>query len=151
MIMEVKDGDMVLVHYTGKHDNIIFDTTLGKKPFLFTLGEGSVIESFENEIIGMKKGQQKTVFIEKAYGERDERFITEVSKEKLGDLGIEFKPGIRFELRDKMGMKCITTIHQVKKNSIVFDLNHPLAGKDLQFDIELLDIQRKKSFLSGRK
>ena len=140
--MQVKKGDQVLVHYTGKHDDIIFDTTIGKKPFLFTLGDGSVLESFEREVLGMRKGQQKTVFIEKAYGIRDERFVTEIDKETLGDLNVEMKPGTRFELRDKLGMKCITTIADVKKDSIVLDLNHPLAGKDLKFDIELLDIKR---------
>lgn len=140
--MKPKKGDTVLIHYTGYDGNRIFDTTTGKLPYKVKLGGGTILESFENELMKMNVGEKKSTIIKNAYGERNEAFITELDYDKLGDLPekVKIEKGVSFELRDKLGTRCIATIADVMEHSVLIDLNHPLAGKDLKFDIELLKV-----------
>lgn len=147
--MTVKEGDQVRVHYTGKVAGKVFDSTNGAEPFLFRVGDGAVIEGFDQAVLGMKIGDKVCCDIDfkRGYGPRDERLITEITMDKLGDLPdqVKLEPGVSFELKDKLNNKCIATVNDVFENGIVLDLNHPLAGKDLSFDIELVDILNKVS------
>lgn len=142
--MSVKSGDIIQVHYTGMIDGNVFDTSYDKDPFEFCVGDDHVIRGFHEAVIGMRPGDIKTVLIPKhhAYGERDEKLSAELPLEKLGDLPnqIDLKQGTSFQLKDKMGNSCIVTVTDLTNSSVILDLNHPLAGKDLTFELQLVDI-----------
>lgn len=146
--MEAKNGSLVKVHYTGKINGEVFDSSEGKEPLMFKVGDHRVIKGFEDAVIGMKKGDKKTVKIskEEGYGVRDEKLVSEIPKNQLGDLSkkVDLKPGVSFQLKDQMGNVALATVAEVKDDSIVLDLNHPLAGKDLTFDIEVVEVMEAK-------
>ncbi len=147
--MEAKNGSLVKVHYTGKINDEVFDSSEGKEPLMFKVGDHKVIKGFEDAIIGMKKDDKKSVNIpkEEAYGVRDEKLVSEVPKSQLGDLSskVELKAGVSFQLKDQMGNVAIATVTEVKDESIVLDLNHPLAGKDLTFELEVVEVMEAKN------
>lgn len=138
----VKAGDTVSVHYHGKlTDGTTFDSSEGRAPLQFTVGEGQVIKGFDDALIDMAIGDKKTVNIpvDEAYGPaRSENFI-EFPK---SDFPEDMKPevGIQLHLSDNMGNHFPVVVSEVKEDSVVLDANHPLAGKDLVFDIELVGI-----------
>ena len=114
---------------------------------MFRIGDHKVIKGFENGVIGMKKGDKKTVQInkEEAYGVRDEKLVVGIPKGQLGDLPkkINIRPGMSFQLKDKVGNVILATVKEVKDDSVTLDLNHPLAGKDITFDLEMVEVLRK--------
>lgn len=137
-----KSGDTVKIHYTGKlEDGTEFDTSAGREPLEFTLGSGQVIAGFDNAVDGMVKGDSKTVTIpaEDAYGERHDQLIQEVPKSALPD---EMEPAIGMQLQSQSpdGQVMNLMITEVADDTITVDANHPLAGKPLTFDIELVEI-----------
>lgn len=138
---KVKNGDTVSVHYTGKlDDGTIFDTSLseGREPLKATLGQGQLIVGFETALIDMEVGQKKTVKIESnnAYGSIKEEMIGEVPKANVpSDLVV----GQQLQAMTQNG-PVIVKVVEVKEDSVVLDGNHPLAGKDLTFDLELVSI-----------
>lgn len=140
---KVENGNVVSVHYTGKLDNgETFDSSYQREePITFTMGEGKMISGFEDAILGMEIGQKKTVTIpsEKAYGEVNENGFTETPKTSFPE---DFKlvENEMVQGMTKNGHEFIGRIHEIKEDSVVLDLNHPLAGKDIIFDIELVDI-----------
>lgn len=144
---EAKNGDTVKVNYTGKlEDGTVFDTSEEKGPIEFTLGEGQVIPGFEKAIAGMKTGDSK---IEKipatdAYGPRRDELLMEVQKEQFPE-NIDPEPGQQLQVRDPQGQAAQVVVHEVKDETVVLDANHPLAGKDLTFEIELVDVQNQSS------
>ena len=146
--MIVKEGDVVKVHYTGKTEGEIFDSSEGKEPLIFKVGDHKVIKGFEDGFLGMEKGGKKTITIPaaEAYGVRDEKLVSEIPKEQLGKLpeNVKLEKGMSFQLKDQTGNGCIATVSEVKENSVMLDLNHPLAGKDLEFDVELVEILTPK-------
>lgn len=128
---KVKDGDKVKVHYTGKlEDGTVFDTSKDRPPFELAIGKKEVIPGFEKNLIGMGIGDKKTMKIapEDGYG------ITR------DDLLMEIKIGQRIKVRQNDGNILDVTIAGVKEDAVVFDANHPLAGKTLTFDVELVEI-----------
>jgi peptidylprolyl isomerase len=137
-----KNGDTVQVNYTGKlADGTVFDSSIGREPLEFTLGEGQMIPGFEKAVLGMKVGEKKTVTIpvDEAYGPHRDDLIVEVPREKLpSDLTPEV--GQQLVMTRPDGAKMIVTITSVSDNSVMIDANHPLAGKDLTFEIELVKI-----------
>ena len=140
---QVKKNDTVKVHYTGKlAGGQIFDSSEGKDPIEFTLGEGQLIPGFENGLIDMKLNEKKTINIpkEEAYGEPREELIQEVEKSQLPP---EIAPEVGMGLVSKGpdGREMNLLVAEVKENSIVVDGNHPLAGKDLIFDLEVVEIK----------
>tara|TARA_R100001369_G_scaffold20091_3_gene36995 strand:+ start:76932 stop:77360 length:429 start_codon:yes stop_codon:yes gene_type:complete len=140
---QVKKNDTVKVHYTGKlADGQIFDSSEGKDPIEFTLGEGQLIPGFENGLIDMKLNEKKTINIskEEAYGEPREELIQEVEKSQLPP---EIAPEVGMGLVSKGpdGREMNLLVAEVKENTIVVDGNHPLAGKDLIFDLEVVEIK----------
>lgn len=141
---KVKDGDTVKVHYTGKltDDGTVFDSSEDREPLEFTLGEGQLIPGFEEAVIGMEEGDSTTVEIasEDAYGQRREDLELEVSKSDLPD-NIEPKVGMQLQMQQQQNGQAVPVqITAVEDDFVKLDANHPLAGKDLTFDIELLEL-----------
>ena len=140
---QVKNNDTVKVHYTGKLVNgQVFDSSVERgEPLQFTLGQGQLIPGFEKGLIDMKVNEKKTVNIpmNEAYGETNEQLIQEVPKSQLSD-DIEPKVGMGLITQTPTGQEINLVVTEVKEESIVVDGNHPLAGKDLIFDLELVEI-----------
>lgn len=135
-------GDTVKVHYTGKlEDGTVFDTSNGSEPLEFTLGQGQVISGFEQAVVGMKVGESKTFTIpaDQAYGQRRDDLIFEVGRDELS---ADIDPEVGMQLQTSQG---IVTITEVSKTTVKIDANHPLAGQDLTFDIELVEIGASES------
>lgn len=140
---QVKNNDTVRVHYTGKlADGQVFDSSLEREPIEFTVGQGQLIPGFEKGLLDMEVNEKKTINIpaEEAYGEPREELIQEVDKNQLPD---EIKPEVGMGLVSKSpdGREMNLVVREVKEDSIVVDGNHPLAGKDLTFDLEVVEIK----------
>ena len=139
---EAKKGDSVKVHYTGKLTNgEQFDSSTGREPLEFTVGAGQMIAGFDAALPGMKIGDKKTINIpaKDAYGEIDENAIIEFPKENVpADMKLE--PGQQLTLSNQEGQPFPVTVKEVKDDMVILDANHFLAGKELVFDIELVEI-----------
>jgi peptidylprolyl isomerase len=138
------NGDTVQVHYTGKlADGTVFDSSAERGPLEFTLGAGQMIPGFEKAVFGMKVGEKKTVTIpaDEAYGPYRDELVVEVPREKLpSDVTPEVGQQLGMRLPD--GGTIIVTITDVSdNNTVTIDTNHPLAGKELTFEIELVKIK----------
>ncbi|WP_224482914.1 FKBP-type peptidyl-prolyl cis-trans isomerase [Robertkochia aurantiaca] len=139
---EAKKGSKVKVHYTGKlTDDTVFDSSREREPIEFEVGAGQMIEGFDVAVNGMKVGESKKVTIpaDKAYGPRVDEAIFTVPKTQLPE-GMEPQVGMQLEARQQDGRRQILLIQEVKEEDVVLDANHPLAGKDLVFDIELVEV-----------
>lgn len=142
---EVKKGDKVKVDYEGKlEDGKIFDSSKHgdhSHPLEFEAGEGKVIKGFDNSVIGMKVGEEKEVKIQpsEAYGDIDSKKVIKIPRDKLPP-GHEPKPGMVLMLQTPEGGQFPATIKEVTDKEATIDLNHPLAGKVLNFKIKLLEI-----------
>ena len=137
-----KSGDTVRVHYTGKlEDGSIFDSSDGKDPLEFTLGEGAIIPGFEAAVVGMKVGEKKTEAIssDDAYGQYQEDLLQEVERAMIPD-DIDLEVGKHLEVTRPDAQPLILTIVEFDDGKVILDANHPLAGKDLIFEIELVEI-----------
>ena len=140
--MQAKNGDNVKVHYTGKLVNgEQFDSSVGREPLEFTVGAGQMIKGFDAAIPGMVVGDKKTINIPAAegYGENDPTAIIEFPKEHVpADMKLE--AGMPLTLSDPQGNPVPVVVVEVKDDVIVLDANHFLAGQELVFDIELVEI-----------
>jgi peptidylprolyl isomerase len=139
---QAKNNDSVKVHYTGKlKDGTVFDSSQDRNPLQFQLGQGQIIPGFEQAVMGMSPGESKTVNIpsNQAYGPRLEELIQEVPRQQL-PTDMEFQVGQRLQLGQEKEQPMIVEVTEVTDASITLDANHPLAGKELIFDIELLEI-----------
>ena len=138
----VKEGDVVKVHYTGKLTNgEQFDSSVGREPLEFTVGAGQMIKGFDAAMPGMAVGDKKTVNIipEDGYGEKSDDAIIEFPKENVpADMKLE--PGMPLTLSNQAGQPVPVIVIEVKDDIIILDANHFLAGQDLVFDIELVEI-----------
>ncbi|MFC2025213.1 peptidylprolyl isomerase [Chloroflexota bacterium] len=137
------DGDTVKVHYTGTlEDGTIFDTSREREPLEFTLGEGQLIPGFEEAVRGMRVGQVKTATIpvEEAYGPHRDDLVMIVERDQLPE---NMEPGIgeQLQMQEADGRTTVFVVTDVSETSITVDANHPLAGKDLTFEIELVEIK----------
>lgn len=139
---EVKSGDVVKVHYTGKLVNgEQFDSSEGREPLEFTVGAGQMIAGFDAALPGMKTGDKKTINIaaKDGYGETDETAIIPFPKENIpADMKLE--PGQQLTLSNQEGQPFPVVVKEIKDDVVILDANHFLAGKDLVFDIELVEI-----------
>lgn len=141
-MVQAKQGDTVKVHYTGKFDDgTVFDTSIDRDPLLFTIGTGQIIEDFENAVVGMNSGESKTATIpaDKAYGPYQEEMVLVVARNQFPE-DLKLNTGDQLELSKKDGEAVIVTITDVAEATVTLDANHPLAGKDLTFDIQLVEI-----------
>jgi peptidylprolyl isomerase len=142
---QAQQGDKVKVHYTGKFDDgTVFDSSAGQQPLEFTIGEGQVIPGFENAVIGMNPGDKKSATIPAgdAYGEYMDEMVLTVERNQLPP---ELQPevGQQLQIRNPDGQAIPVIITDVTDSTITLDANHPLAGQDLTFDIELVEIGSK--------
>jgi peptidylprolyl isomerase len=139
---QAKKGDTVQVHYTGKlEDGTVFDTSRERHPLQFTLGNGQVIAGFENAIAGMNVGESKTAVIpvEQGYGPRRDDMIVTVKRDQL-PRDLPAKVGQRLELTQTDDRVMLVTVTAMTDATLTLDANHPLAGKVLTFDLELVGI-----------
>lgn len=139
---QVKKNDKIKVHYTGKLKNgEVFDSSVDREPLEFQVGQGQIIPGFENGVLDMKLNEKKTLVIpsEEAYGEPREDLIHEIAKEHLPQ-EMEPEVGMGLVSRSPEGQEIPLIVKEVKDDSIVVDANHPLAGKELTFEIEVVGI-----------
>lgn len=139
--MTIKTGSTVSMDYTLKVDGNVFDSSSGKEPLVFVYGNGQIIPGLEEQMVGMKKGDKKSVTVspDKGYGESDPTSIhkapktafTEPDKMKVGDVVTGNAQGQPFQ----------AIVKEIGQIDITLDLNHPLAGKTLNFDIEIVDVK----------
>ena len=135
----IKQGNTVKVHYTGRlEDNTIFDSSNGKEPIEFQVGNQQVIEGFETAVVGLTKGDKTTVTItsDKAYGELRNELIQQVPRNQVPQ---DVQVGSQLQGVNPQGQPFMVTVTEVNENSVTVDANHPLAGKSLIFDIEVVD------------
>lgn len=149
MMQEVKKGDTVKVHYRGRlADGSTFDSSEGRQPLEFEVGSGMVIKGFDDGVTGMKVGDKKTVSIpaEQAYGAVQKEMIIEFPK---ADFPKEIEPelGMTLNMHSENGQEIPVVISAIQDDTITLDANHPLAGKELIFDIELVDMKGKSPLI----
>ena len=137
-----KPGDTVRIHYSGfLMDGTIFDSSLEGEPFEFTLGEGTVIPGFEDGLVGMEEGEEKTLAIPpaRAYGDRDEDLVAVIDLVQLPE---DIKPvvGSILQITSEGGEVSNVIITELTDTTITLDGNHPLAGQDLIFEVRLLEV-----------
>lgn len=141
-----KNGDFASVHYTGSlESNEVFDSSKNRAPLEFEVGSGQLIKGFDSAVVGMKVGDKKTVLLAPAdaYGDRDERRVQKLPRSSLPKEP-EPKQGMMLTISTPDGKKFPAKIDRVEKDVVMLDMNHPLAGKKLKFDIELVGIKDKK-------
>jgi peptidylprolyl isomerase len=142
-MQQVKAGDQVKVHYTGKlTSGEEFDSSTGREPLAFTVGAGQMIKGFDDAMPGMTLGEKKSISIapEDAYGPRSEDAIIQFPKEHVpSDMKIE--AGMTLTLTNQMGQPVPVVVVEVQEEILVLDANHFLAGQTLIFDIELVEIE----------
>jgi len=139
---QVKSGDKVKVHYHGKLTNgETFDSSEGRDPLEFEVGSGMVIKGFDEGVTGMTTGEKKTIHIpvDEAYGPRSVEMIFDIPKENFPP-DMELEAGMPLMMNDQQGHQLPVNVVEIKENSVVLDANHPLAGQDLIFDLELVEI-----------
>lgn len=139
MTEAIKSGDTIAVDYTGKlEDGEVFDTSEGKSPLTFTVGSGQLIKGFDQAVIGMKKGESKTVTIspEEGYGPRNEDAVVEIPREHIPE-EIPLTEGLQLQLQDPNGMPVPARVAEITDETVKMDINHFLAGKTLEFDITI--------------
>jgi len=138
---EAKSGDTVRVHYTGTlGGGRVFDSSQGRDPLEFTLGAGQVIPGFDEAVTGMEPGQEKSVTIpvDEAYGQRRPELVGTVPRQQFPP---EIEPAVGQQLQMSQGGQVfVVTVTGVTDGEVTLDANHPLAGEDLTFQLELVEI-----------
>lgn len=140
--MQAKQGDVVRVHYTGRlTDGTQFDSSEGREPLEFTVGAGQMIKGFDDGVVGMNVGDKKILNIaaSEAYGERDEQAIIEFPAANI-PVDMKLEPGMQLTLRNQYGQPVPVIVLEVQAEVVIMDANHMLAGKELVFDVELVEI-----------
>jgi peptidylprolyl isomerase len=139
---QAKKGDTVKVHYTGKlKDGRVFDSSRDSEPLELTLGAGQVIPGFEEEIVGMSKDDSKSFEIaaEEAYGPYREELVVEIEKKRVPE-NLNLEIGQQLALRPGEGQIVRVTVADIADETVTLDANHPLAGEDLNFEVQLIEI-----------
>lgn len=139
---QAQHGDTVKVHYTGKlDDGTVFDSSVDREPLEFTIGEGSIIPGFEQAVVGMAKGESKTEVIptENAYGPYVEEMVVTIDRQQM-PAEIEPEVGQQLHIQQPDGQLVPVMVTDVSNSTVTLDANHPLAGEDLTFDIQLVEI-----------
>ncbi len=140
--MRAKTNDRVKVHYKGSLKNgTVFDSSIDREPFVFVIGEGAVIPGFEQCVIGMCAGDIKTVTLspEEGYGPHREELCAVVARSRIPET-INLRQGMKLEVQSSNGTSAQAIVLEITESDVTLDLNHPLAGKELVFELELLEI-----------
>lgn len=146
-MQQVKSGDTVKVHYHGKlADGTTFDSSEGREPLEFEVGSGSVIAGFDSGVTGMQAGEKKTIHIpvDDAYGPKQEDLYMEFPIDRFpADMTPE--AGMQLNMSNGSEQNFPVVIAEVRDETVILDANHPLAGEDLTFDLELVEIKGGRS------
>ncbi|MBU2491358.1 MAG: peptidylprolyl isomerase [Bacteroidetes bacterium] len=140
---QVKTGDKVKVHYKGTlNDGSVFDSSEGRDPLEFEVGSGQVIPGFDQAVVGLTVGESKTVNIpsEEAYGPYQENMVLAIERDKFPE-GLNLTVGEQLQVPSQGGQPVVVVIKDVTDDKVTLDANHPLAGEDLNFNIELVEIK----------
>ena len=139
---EATSGNKVAFHYTGTlTDGSVFDSSDGREPLSFTMGEGQIIPGLEAAVEGLKAGDEKTVTVPaaQAYGDRDPNAMQQIPRDQIPD-HIPTEPGTQLQMQAPNGQAIPVMVAEVSDTHVTLDANHPLAGKALTFDVELVEI-----------
>ncbi|QOL81493.1 FKBP-type peptidyl-prolyl cis-trans isomerase [Pseudooceanicola spongiae] len=139
---EAKSGDTVRIHYTGTlADGTTFDSSEGRDPLEFTVGSGQIIPGLDKAIPGMAVGDEKKVEIvaDEAYGQRDPNAMQSVPREAIPDT-IPLEVGLQLQMSSPQGQAIPVTVAEISDEQVLLDANHMLAGKDLIFDVKMVEI-----------
>ncbi len=148
-MQQVKKGDTVKVHYHGKLTNgTTFDSSAGREPLEFEVGSGMVIPGFDEGVTGMTIGDKKTIHIpaDQAYGQKEEHMIMEFPRDRFPEDMVP-EVGMQLNMSNGSGQNFPVVITEVRETVVVLDANHPLAGEDLVFDLELVAINGASSLI----
>lgn len=138
----VKNGQIATVHYTGTLDDLKqFDSSVGREPLQFEVGAGRVIPGFENGVKTMSVGEKKTIHIPvaEAYGERSDEMVMDFDRTSFPE-ELDLKVGMGLQMQDSEGQVIPVVVMAVNDKSVTIDANHPLAGKNLNFELELIEV-----------
>jgi FKBP-type peptidyl-prolyl cis-trans isomerase 2 len=141
-MQQVKSGDKIKVHYHGKlTTGETFDSSEGRAPLEFEVGSGMVIKGFDDGVTGMTVGQKKTINIpvNEAYGPKNPDMIIEMPKDRFPE-DMEIEVGMPLGMSDNQGNQYQVVVTEIKEEVVILDANHPLAGQELVFDLELVEI-----------
>ncbi len=139
---EAQEGNTVKVHYTGKtSDGTVFESSSGRDPVQFTIGQGEIIDGFEQAVRGMSEGESKSVELtpDRAYGERREDLVLDVGRDRFPD-DLTPEAGQRLQMQSQDGQAIPVTVTEVYDSEVRLDANHPLAGETLSFDLQLVEV-----------
>jgi len=140
---KAKEGDVVKVHYTGKlRDGTVFDSSKDGEPLEIVLGAGRTIPAFEEALIGMSPGETKTFEIpaEEAYGPYRDELVVEIERDRVPP-DMELEVGQQLILRQPEGQAIRVTVTEITDEGITLDANHPLAGEDLIFEVQMVAVE----------
>ncbi|MAN16139.1 FKBP-type peptidyl-prolyl cis-trans isomerase [Alterinioella nitratireducens] len=135
-------GNKIAIHYTGTlADGSVFDSSEGRDPLSFTMGEGQIIPGLETALDGMAEGEEKTVTVpaDDAYGQKNPQAMQRVPRSSVPD-GIPLDLGTQLQLQTPEGQAMPVTVAEVTESEVVLDANHPLAGKDLTFAVKVVSV-----------
>ncbi|MEQ9142983.1 MAG: peptidylprolyl isomerase [Parvibaculaceae bacterium] len=138
----VQSGDTVRIHYTGTlTDGSVFDTSEGRDPLEFVVGGGQIIPGLDEALPGMAVGEKKSVFVpcDKAYGQPDPNARQAIPREQI-PADVPLEPGIQLQMQTPQGQVVPVTVVEANDTEVMLDANHPLAGSDLNFAIEIVSI-----------
>ena len=141
--LKVEDGKVVSMHYTLHVDGKVVDSSEGSEPLQFIQGMGHIIPGLEHELYDMKVGQSKNITVppKDGYGETDETAFMDVPREAFPS-DVPLEKGTELELRDQSGHPVYARVDSASENNIRLDMNHPLAGKELNFDVKIADVRQ---------
>jgi FKBP-type peptidyl-prolyl cis-trans isomerase 2 len=141
-MVQAKPGDTVKIHYTGKlEDGTVFDSSVDREPLEFTVSGGQVIPGFDQAVVGMTPGESKTekIPMDRAYGPHRPEMVLEVSRQQLPP-DLQPEVGQQLQVQQENGQVIPVFVTEVTESNVTLDANHPLAGEDLTFEIQLVDI-----------
>ena len=141
--MTIEAGNQVSVHYTGTfEDGEIFDSSQDREPLSFEVGAGQMIEGFDQAVVGMKVGESKKITLapEEAYGPRNEELLIDFPMANFPE-DMKVEVGMMLQLTNQDGQPVPATVAEINEESVKMDVNHPMAGKTLNFDIEIVEVK----------
>ena len=140
----VENGDTVKVHYQGTlDDGTVFDSSYERDPLAFTVGQGQIIPGFEQAVEGMEQGEAKKVTVppEEAYGQRQEENMLQVNRSDIPE-DINPEKGMVLQVKTDEDQSRHVTVSDITEETVTLDGNHPLAGENLNFDIEVVEVEK---------